>query len=51
MRKWKATFDAARVETGQTHGGAEGLRPGASESPVLQALEEGKAGHGEESSA
>lgn len=50
MRKWKAAYDAeAKQLRDQQSVASESIRPPASASPVLTALEENKAGHGEES--
>lgn len=53
MRKWKAAYDAEAktIPTfykGSEEGAEDHVRAGTSESPVLTALGEGKAGHGEE---
>lgn len=49
MRKWKAAYDAEAKELREKELAQGSVRPPASASPVLTALEEGKAGHGEES--
>ena len=49
MRKWKAAYDAEAKQLREKQDAQGSVRPSASSSPVLTALEESKAGHGEES--